>query len=419
MPSLSFHSLTKFPLPLQHFSYVAVTGLPEPNKHHALTMGKFARDAMIKMHQVTRDLEVTLGPDTGDLSYVAQRWIDLYGPSTLEILHQQLTFYSWPYSMRFGLHSGPVTAGVLRGERSRFQLFGDTVNTGQMPLCLSCCFGQTNPDQQLTLSDLSLCLFIYVFVCINTAARVESTGMKGCIHLSQEAADEISASGKAIWVKQREDKVQAKGKGEMTTFWLSLAENSSSGDAQSSCGDSFGGGMLLDAPDKNRSTKMNKQNGSERLEAYRTYLPDKNQRLVEWNVDILLRLLKQIAAKRSVTKNKHVLRGTHSMTSDTANQPQMVLEEVVEVICLPKFTAKTAGVAERAEDMNLSSDVKLQLRSYVASIAAMYNDNPFHNFGTLDFVAHCAMKYLPFFNHEMLTHQHVILSIQNMRVTSA
>ena len=28
--------------------------------------------------------------------------------------------------MRFGFHSGPVTAGVLRCERSRFQIFGDS-----------------------------------------------------------------------------------------------------------------------------------------------------------------------------------------------------------------------------------------------------------------------------------------------------
>ena len=31
--------------------------------------------------------------------------------------------------MRMGLHSGPVTGGVLMGEKARFQLFGDTVNT--------------------------------------------------------------------------------------------------------------------------------------------------------------------------------------------------------------------------------------------------------------------------------------------------
>jgi class 3 adenylate cyclase len=80
-------------------SYVAVTGLPEPQEQHVIIMAKFTSDCMKRMNEVTKELEVKLGPDTGDLS------------------------------MRFGLHSGPVTAGVLRGERSRFQLFGDTVNT--------------------------------------------------------------------------------------------------------------------------------------------------------------------------------------------------------------------------------------------------------------------------------------------------
>ena len=78
---------------------VAVTGLPEPQEMHATIMAKFAHDCLVKLFEVTSKLEVTLGPDTGDLS------------------------------MRFGLHSGPVTAGVLRGDRARFQLFGGTVNT--------------------------------------------------------------------------------------------------------------------------------------------------------------------------------------------------------------------------------------------------------------------------------------------------
>ena len=83
--------------------------------------------------------------------------------------------------MRIGIHSGPVTAGVLRGDKARFDLFGDT---------------------------------------INTAARIESTGKPNCIHLSLETARLIEEAGRGDWLEFRRDSVKAKGKGELKTFWL-------------------------------------------------------------------------------------------------------------------------------------------------------------------------------------------------------
>ena len=79
--------------------YVAVCGVPTPRKDHAVALARFSRDCLFKMHNLTRKMEVSLGPDTADLTF------------------------------RIGLHSGPVTGGVLRGEGCRFQLFGDTMNT--------------------------------------------------------------------------------------------------------------------------------------------------------------------------------------------------------------------------------------------------------------------------------------------------
>ena len=81
------------------FPQVAVAGIPSPREDHALAMARFARDCHSKMVEVTHKLEVDLGPDTARLAF------------------------------RIGLHSGPVTGGVLRGEKARFQLFGDTMNT--------------------------------------------------------------------------------------------------------------------------------------------------------------------------------------------------------------------------------------------------------------------------------------------------
>ena len=58
--------------------------------------------------------------------------------------------------MRFGIHSGPVTAGVLRGDKQRFQLFGDTVNTGTTSFnCL-----QSKIHQYFLSNDTHICFYL-------------------------------------------------------------------------------------------------------------------------------------------------------------------------------------------------------------------------------------------------------------------
>lgn len=139
--------------------YVAVTGLPFPQEDHALIMCKFAASCIVKMNQLvnSENLLLTLGDDTSNLE------------------------------MRVGMHSGSVTAGVLRGEKARFQLFGDTVNT---------------------------------------AARMESNGQKGRIQVSQTTADLLVDAGKEKWLTARKDLIEAKGKGKMQTYWVSDVTNS-------------------------------------------------------------------------------------------------------------------------------------------------------------------------------------------------
>ena len=74
--------------------YVAATGIPKYHTDHAVVMVQFAHKISKEMTKMTQMLETTLGPDTSDLL------------------------------LRIGIHTGPVTAGVIRGEKARFQLFG-------------------------------------------------------------------------------------------------------------------------------------------------------------------------------------------------------------------------------------------------------------------------------------------------------
>jgi 3'5'-cyclic nucleotide phosphodiesterase len=229
---------------------------------------------------------------------------------------------------------------------------------------------------------------------------MESTGKKGCIHLSQETADEISLAGKSAWIKERSDKVTAKGKGELTTYWLSLTDHSSSGDAQSergvarmdasTAGESENG-SIVDAEDLKSSYQATRKSVAD--------LSGKNERLIDWNVDILLRLLSQIAKHQTIENSSLLGRARVSSSSSKhtgveSATPEMVLDEVSEVIQLPKFNSKIARAVDQINDIEPPSDVKEQLYEFVSTIAGMYHDNPFHNFEHASHVTMSAVKLL-------------------------
>ena len=260
----------------------------------------------------THGLEISLGPDTAELS------------------------------VRCGLHSGPVTAGVLRGEKGRFQLFGDTMNT---------------------------------------ASRIESTGVPGKIHCSKDTADLLIEAGREKWVIKREDQVVAKGKGSLETFFVKLQVSSTCTGSQ----------MSTASRASNNSQKPHRKGVQEQAlmlvdeesgEPKTAYdaLPKKVQRLVTWNVDMLAKSLKQVIARRASRGNLKAptKRDSKKMASSIAGN---VLDEVKDVLNLPQqFDAKCYENHVDPNSVELPDEVMSQLNDMISRIASLYHNNPFHNF---------------------------------------
>lgn len=285
--------------------------LPDARKDHAVVMCRFARDCAYAMQKVVRRLELTLGPETADLS------------------------------MRFGLNSGPVTAGVLRGERTRFQLFGDTMNT---------------------------------------ASRMESTGKANHIQISQDTAELLKAAGKASWIKPREEMVQVKGKGMMITYWLSVSSSSGSNndtthDGASSSMDETSTSMDTTSTGSSDEWLMGPTDGANFISMNNTAKTSsgKNLRLVGWNLSVLCGFLKRIEAERRSQKVTASSRNSvRRDTLDNQKQQGTVLDEVKDVIALPCFRTLGTQTKVEAEDIVLSDSVVNQAECFLQAVASLY-----------------------------------------------
>ena len=266
--------------------YVAVCGLPEARADHAPAMCRFAADILSRFRVLSKELEVKLGPGTGELG------------------------------LRVGLHSGQVTAGVLRGERARFQLFGDTMNT---------------------------------------ASRIESAGLPGRVHCSMETAELLRQAGKEVWLEKRSGTINAKGIGCLETFWVNVKgpKDGSNTDASSTAEQD-----LLDV-------SMNSQGAYVKMN-------DKKKRLIDWNVEMLLGLLKEIVAARDRS-----IKPDGGFTITPKSTP---LEEVKEIIALPEFDRRKRAAARSVDSVEIPKAVVHELRDYVTAICNLYRDNPFHSF---------------------------------------
>jgi hypothetical protein len=207
---------------------------------------------------------------------------------------------------------------------------------------------------------------------------MESNGVPGCIHVSQETADILIKAGKEKWLSQREEKITAKGKGELTTYFVTIGDKST---------DEKSFGSLT------RSDRMSMEDDLVDIAA----AEEKRNRVAEWTVEVMSSVLRTIVAQRKFRKAKSdpvsEMQELEQATLSLPGGDKTVINEVATCIILPDYSNNyRAGGDDEEEELPI--EVVEELRNYVQTIAGLYNDNAFHCFDHANHVVMSVNKLL-------------------------
>ena len=226
---------------------------------------------------------------------------------------------------------------------------------------------------------------------MNVAARIESTGFAGRIHVSKDTADSLRKCNKGHWlVKRKNGGVVAKGKGDIQTYWIGKGVEQAKPESLGQYETSSESGSSVSADD------VVDGQFSDQL----CHADGREDRLVDWNVTVFLDILKHIVARREACAKSGINKKSETRGDDPAILTKMNMNHykpingVREIITLPEFNDVAKAMKEDVQSVEISSDVIAELRSYISAVAGLYRSNPFHNFEHASHVTMSVIKLL-------------------------
>lgn len=212
---------------------------------------------------------------------------------------------------------------------------------------------------------------------------METTSKPCQIQISNTTAELLKKEGKSKWISKRDETIAVKGKGNMTTYWLSTKKIRTPE-------------KVVDMSAFDVPVEGEEGSESEALdENYSNELPEMNNcltkkdRLIEWNTKVLSELLQQILAARDDSAEYEDLEGI-----ETSLGKEIPMDDFKEIVSLPKIRADDLKVHKDLSEIVLPEEVRNQLRDYISHVAEMYLDNPFHNFEHASHVTASVRKML-------------------------